>query len=131
MSKEFKSYFKEITPKKVRKQYRYVKKATGEREVFQEILRERQIGGVIYSEVSGERIHNPNEFNCAHILSKAQNKYPLFKLRKDNIAVLTVDEHHYYDNGLKEELKKDARWKWLFEKAEELKIEYNQINKVA
>lgn len=123
--------FKEITPKKKKVPYRYVKKATGEADIFREILSERSIGGKVYSEVSQELIENPNHFNCAHILSKAQNKYPLFKLRKDNIAILTEDEHFLLDHGDRAKLKADKRWDWLFKKAEELKQEYEQLKKDA
>lgn len=130
-ARDYTPRFKTVTPKKERKPYRYVKKATGEKEIFEQILSERSIGGKVYSEVSQELIESPNHFNCAHILSKAQNKYPDFKLRKDNIAILTVDEHFELDHGDKGKLKADPRWQWLFKKAEELKLEYEQLKKDA
>lgn len=38
----------------------------------------------------------------AHILPKAQNKYPHFKYYAGNIALLSPDEHHLWDHGTEE-----------------------------
>ena len=127
-ARDYTPRFKTITVKEKPKLYRYVKKATGEKELFAEIISERTIGGKTYSEVSAEIIENPSHMNCAHIISKAQNKYPLFKLRKDNIAILTLEEHFMLDQGDVSELKKDRRWNWLFEKRAALIKEYKNLS---
>ena len=72
----------------------------------------------------------------AHILSKAQNKYPKFKLYDKNIVFLTPTEHHILDHGTIEQRQKykDMMWKdnkvfvdWnkLYILREELLKEYN------
>lgn len=127
--RDFTPRFKEITPKKEKKPLSKVHKKTGEADLFRSIIQERSIGGKTYSQVSGELIDSPNHTNCAHLLSK--KKYPEFRLRKDNIAILSFDEHYQLDCGLVSELKMNPKWKWLFDKIEELKGEYANLEKSA
>ena len=99
------------------------KKPTGEGLIFKVILLKRGAK----SEISGEFISHPSPINFAHLLAKGTNKYPLFKLREDNICIMTADEHQSFDFGRHEKLKKDPRWNWVFEKIESLKEEYMQL----
>lgn len=55
------------------------------------------------SELSGKDLNKvpENQFISifAHLLSKAQNRYPHYKLNPDNIAILTPEEHQLFDAG--------------------------------
>jgi hypothetical protein len=47
--------------------------------------------------ISGQPVRNiPTTF--AHVLPKAKNRFPQFKLLPCNIVFLTPDEHHLWDN---------------------------------
>lgn len=80
---------------------------------FLEIWEERKINGKNYSEVSGKRIYGQcRTIYMHHILPKS--KYPHLKYKKDNIIILTFEEHqrveqdmYYYDeiNKRREQLK--------------------------
>jgi len=74
--------------------------------------------------ISGKQIHEFNVRNMAHVLPKALNRYPKFKLHPDNIVLLTYDEHFLWDNGLRSELKLLPEWDKMFKLEEELKEEY-------
>ena len=64
----------------------------------------------------------------AHVLSKAQNRYPKFKLNPENITLLTPEEHYALDFGTKEQrLGIDADWDKLYKLRDSLKIKYNEI----
>jgi len=122
--RNFQPRFKTISPTKPKKGLSRVRKVTGEGKVFAEIIAERSIGGKTYSQVNGELIENPNHTNCAHLLSKKM--FPEFRTRKDNIVILTFDQHYELDMGLKSKLQKDPKWNWVWEKIEELKQEYKK-----
>lgn len=95
------------------------KTVTGESAMFNEIIQDR----FPKSFVSGDKIDNPNFFNCDHVLTK-QN-YPEFRLYKRNVVLLTEQEHlDRHSLGKEELLKKDARWQKYFDFYDELKEEY-------
>lgn len=79
------------------KPYRYQSKKTGQIEVFLDIWEERQH----VSFLSGSLLPKFNVSLFAHVLSKAKNKYPEFKLYKKNIILLTPYEHMLLDHGTK------------------------------
>lgn len=69
--------------------------------------------------------------NCfAHVLSKAQNKYPHFKLYLGNIYLLTPGEHYIYDHGRDQDRIKyskqveTADWSKIDKVGEDLKVLY-------
>ncbi len=64
---------------KEKKAYKFKKKPTGEKNLFEKIWEERGP----YSEISGQYLGEFNICYFAHILPKGKNKYPLFKLRPD------------------------------------------------
>jgi len=55
-----------------------------------------------YSFVSGIPIREPSPANFAHVLSKAVNRYPHFRLFPDNIILVTQEEHNLIDQGTDE-----------------------------
>lgn len=110
-----------------KKPIQYRRKRTGEAEVFEEIwnaLEEK----TCY--VCGRRINEPTPSNFAHILPKALNKYPLFKLNPDNIKLFCHDSysscHHRFDKEPRSTLK-EPMWKKVFELEEQLKEEYKLL----
>lgn len=84
---------------------------TGEAKLFKEIWHEREHKSFI----SGESLDKFQEgkdlwYNLfAHVLSKAQNKYPKFKLHKLGIVLLTPTEHYLYDQGTRDQREKHAK----------------------
>ncbi len=118
----------ERKPKKQRQPFKrtaikYKKEPTGELELFKEIAKERGSA----SQISNERIGFLSPINFIHILAKGQNKYPKFILNKKNIIIGTWQEHHEYDNGSHEKLRKDPSWKWVFKLRDELIEEYKKL----
>lgn len=103
---------------KAKKAYKYVKKPTGEKEVFKKIWEERGP----YSQVSGVFLGEFNHCFFAHILPKAKNKYPHFKLNPENIVLMTLKEHHDFDFARHN--CKGGQWLWVFEQEAILKEEY-------
>jgi len=79
-------------------------------------------------------------YSCfAHVLSKAQNKYPHFRFLAANLVILDPIEHHYFDNGSEEQRiaysldleqktkgKGTADWSKLKAREEELKKLYGK-----
>lgn len=106
------------TPKQ-KKPYLGIKrsiKATGQKTIFMEIWNERPH----VSEVSGEYLGNePNVSFFSHILGK--KAYPRFILNKNNILLMTFEEHYEFDFGSPE----GSMWDKVFELKEQLKIEYH------
>jgi hypothetical protein len=96
--------------------------ATGELEMFNEIWDERPH----VSEVSGAPLlpkgHPQWHWQFAHIVSK--KTYKKFMLRKDNIALVTPEEHDAYDKrgGTKD----DPMWNWVHQVADQLRHEYHE-----
>jgi len=103
--------------------YKYVRKATGEAELFEEIASEREWVDFVTSEPLREL--TPTQF--IHVLPKALNKYPLFKLYKENIVLGSNDTHFKWDNVPRSELKKDQRFDKLFALESQLIEEYKRI----
>jgi hypothetical protein len=109
------------TPKpKKKKVYKYVKKATGEKEVFQEIWNERPHESQIDKSPLGEAA----SFMFMHVLAKGQNKYPKFKLNKQNIVLATLAQHHNWDNARHKCVSSD--WDKIWELEESLKQQYKE-----
>lgn len=101
------------------------KKPIGEREVFQQIAEERE--WVCF--VTGQKLMELTATQFMHVLPKALNKYPLFKLYKDNIQLASNEVHYKWDFVPRSELKKDPRFDKLFALEEELKLKYEQFKK--
>ena len=99
----------------------YVRKTTGEKELFLRIYAERN--GTC--EVTGQQIkYDVNNF--AHILSKGA--YPKFRLLPENIIHVHPDVHHYYDNSDKETLLKHyPEAEVIYQKKERLKRRYYNV----
>lgn len=116
------SDFKPEKKIKVKKQYKFKKKPTGEKIVFEMIASARKHKSFI----SGADLFDLRASNFAHVLPKAKNKYPEFKLNPKNIVLLTDDEHHEWDHGSREELKKMSEWQKMFELEAKLKEEYKE-----
>lgn len=95
---------------------------TGELEMFKQIWEERPH----VSEVSGTPLlpmgHPKWHWQFAHIVSK--KTYNKFRLRKDNIVLVTPDEHDAYDK--RGGTKLDPAWIWVHKKADELRTEYHE-----
>lgn len=68
--------------------------------------------------------------NFAHVLPKAQNRYPWFKFYWKNIVLLTPEQHALFDNMTIDDLKQrrhdfpSEEWDKLFSYEESLKGEY-------
>jgi len=103
--------------------YKYVRKATGEAELFEEIASEREWVDF----VTGEKLWKLTPTQFIHVLPKALNKYPLFKLYKENIVLGSNDTHFKWDNVPRSELKKDPRFDKLFALEAQLIEEYKRI----
>jgi hypothetical protein len=101
----------------------FPKKPTGEREIFAEIASERDWRCY----VTGVELRELTATQFAHVLAKALNKYPLFKLYKKNIVLLADEIHYAWDFKPRSELKKDPRFDKLFALEEELKEEYKLL----
>jgi|ERR1019366_1191777 hypothetical protein len=102
--------------------YKFKKKPTGEKEIFESIWFERGA----YSEISGTHLGEFNICYFAHILPKGQNKFPRFKLRMDNICLMTLAEHTAFDSYRSKCIGKE--WEWLYLKEAELKEEYKFLS---
>ena len=102
-----------------------LKKPTGEKEVFEEIAVEREWACF----VTGKYLNELKASQFAHVLPKALNKYPLFKLYKKNIVILSDEAHYAWDFKPRSELKKDKNFDKLFELEQELKDEYEEFKK--
>lgn len=105
-------------------QYRYVKKATGESDLFADLSAERD--WVCF--VTGTRMNHLTPTSFLHVLPKALNRFPLFKLNPKNI-VLALDEiHHRWDHTPRSTLT-EPYWQKLFDLEAELKLEYENLKK--
>lgn len=106
------------TIKKKKAPYRYKKKPTGELPLFQKIWEERGP----YSQVNDEHLGEFNICFFAHILPKGQNKYPEFKLKPENIILMSFEQHHNWDNARYKCI--DQQWDKIHSLEESLKKEY-------
>ena len=105
--------------------YKFVKKATGEKNLFEDIAAERE--WVDY--VTGEPLRQLTPTQFLHVLPKALNKYPLFKLYKKNIVLGSDETHFKWDKAPRSELRKDPQFDKLFALEEELIEEYRNLKK--
>lgn len=112
---------KQFSPVKEKKGLKTKKKVTGELELFQAIWAVRKH----VSHFSGEQIQEFAPVHFMHILSKAKNKYPLFKLYPKNIVLGTEDEHHAHHSIARSDWDPDFR-KEIERLEVELKSEYEQ-----
>ena len=109
------------------------KKATGQANLFFEIWNEREhksfLSGIPLDKFEGSNLF----FNLfAHVLSKALNKYPKFILNKENIILLTPEEHTLLDHGTKEQrdkyaLEKNCDWDKIYKLEIILKLKYKKL----
>jgi hypothetical protein len=108
-------------PSKPFQSYAY-KEPTGEAELFAEIAETRE--WVCF--VSGEPLYElkPNQF--LHVLPKALNKYPKYKLYAKNVILASDDIHIQWDFSPRSELT-DPIWEPLFKLEAELKQQYPNI----
>jgi hypothetical protein len=109
----------EKTPKKPRKPLRYKPKGTEQIDLMREVFKER--GGCC--EITGEDLDwSPS---CVHhILPKGS--HPRFKLYKPNLIVIHPELHYAIHNCSKEYvLQIWPKAIVLYDRAEQLKIEYN------
>lgn len=117
--------FGDPKPEKVEKKkvpYRYSKKPTGEREVFEKIWAERpHCCQVTFEPIPG----TPTNF--AHVLPKGMNKYPKFKLNPQNIILMSEGSHYLWDHNRKAILN-DPDWTWVFELEASLKEQYKLLH---
>ena len=101
--------------------------ATGEAVLFKEIWDEKEPEERV-SFVSGtnlEDIHTMHTFYFAHVLGKGA--YPLFRLNKENIVLLTFNQHKLWDTArwkIRENKHLMEMWTPMFELEEKLKEEY-------
>jgi hypothetical protein len=76
-----------------------------------------------YSEVSGRFLGSePLAHFFSHILPKST--YPAGKYDKENIALITMDEHTLWEN-YQHKLKDRPEWRAMFEKQAQLRQKYN------
>jgi len=97
------------------------RKPTGEKNIFEKIWLERGP----YSQVSGVYLGEFSVSFFAHIIPKGQNKYPHFKLREDNVCLMSLSEHVAWDGYRSKCVGKE--WEWLYEKEDELKNLYKEM----
>lgn len=110
---------------------------TGEFEIFEEIWEERDHISYL-SGFSLEKYKYSKFFvNCfAHILAKGKNHYHKFKLNKNNIVLLTPEEHYLFDFGTIEQRSKYEKelislnickhtWDDLYNLKKDLILQYN------
>lgn len=108
---------------KEKKKYKYKREPTGESEVFKMIWDERPHK----SQIGGEKINEAKPVNFLHVLPKAKNKYPKFKLLKENIILGTPEEHRLWDE-CRETIRNNPKWQMMFELEEVLINKYKQQN---
>lgn len=113
---------KEKKPLK-RARIKYKKKDTGQVDVFTEIAQEREW----MCFVSGEKLWQLKSNQFMHVLPKALNKYPKFKLYKKNIVIAADQIHTMWDTYPRSELRKDKRFDKLFTLEAELIEEYKNL----
>lgn len=129
MSKDFRPYPKQgPKPKKEPKPLKQSalkkgKKATGQAEVFERIAEEREW----YDWITGEKLWKLTPSNFAHVLPKALNKFPLYKLYDKNIILASDDTHYKIDFWPESKLRKDPMFDKFFQLRDELKAQYPEI----
>lgn len=109
------------------KKISYIRKETGELELFIQIWNERPHKSFL----SGKKLNTFSPSLFAHVLPKAKNRFPKWKLNPDNIILLTIEEHHLYDNGYIEQRERYAKenncdWNKIYNLYNELKNTYEK-----
>lgn len=109
------------------KPYVYKRKPTGELGLFEELWKKRKH----ISFLSGKDLPIFDVALFAHVLEKAQNKFPKWKLNPENIILLTKFEHHLFDNGTKAQREKYAleegcSWEPIYSLYNKLKEAYEK-----
>lgn len=100
------------------------KTKTGEADMFKDIWSKRPH----VSEISGEPLGDEMcSWMFMHVLSKAQNRYPLFKLFPPNIVLATWEEHDTWDKRPRSEIENDPKWQPLIEAEKILIEEYKRL----
>lgn len=112
---------KKYSPVKEKKGITVKKKVTGELELFKAIWAVRKH----VSHFSGEVIQDFAPLHFMHVLSKAKNQYPHFKLYPKNIVLGTEDEHYLHHNVARSDWPEPFR-KEIERLESELKSEYQQ-----
>ncbi len=107
--------------------YNYRRQKTNEAEMFFEIWSESNQRCF----VCDKPITYPIAANFSHVLPKALNKYPKFKLYKPNVQLLCYDLktpscHYKWDHTPRSELKGEG-WNKMFKLEAELKEEYKLL----
>ena len=105
--------------------YAYKREPTGEGELFLNKWNTEEHVSFIDGSYLGEDCE-PTFF--LHVLPKAKNKYPLFKLYPKNIVLGTWDQHFQWDQRPRSEIINDPLWKPMFDLEAELKAEYYLIH---
>lgn len=108
--------------------YKYERKATGEKDVFEVVL-ERLGDDPVECFVCGKRLTLLTHHNYAHILRKGT--YPKFRLNPDNIQIMcyTIDGtgcHTKFDFHPRSTLNGPG-WAKVFKLEAELKRQYNEL----
>lgn len=117
----FRPDLKPVKVFKEKKVYKFKKEPTGEKQVFELIWKERPHK----SQISGEAIKEGGAENFLHVLPKAQNKYPEFKLLKQNIVLGTAEEHDIWDKARHKAVGK--KWDYMYAVEYALKIKYKDL----
>ncbi len=99
------------------------KEPTGELEVFEKIWRDRPHESFI----NKEPLYQFNVSYFAHVLSKAENRFPKFKLYPKAIRMLTLEQHHKWDKTPRSALRLLPEWDKMFELEAELIAEYKLL----
>jgi hypothetical protein len=103
------------------------KKATGEGFVFKGIWGSLEPEERV-SFVTGKPLPNQHDmyaYHFSHVLSKARNRYPMFKLYKKNIVLKALGEHMMWEYH-KSKIKDDPKWEHVFKLEADLKAEYDE-----
>jgi hypothetical protein len=109
--------------------YKYVKKATGEKNVFEQVL-DNLDEFETRCFICEKRVAVVTHHNFAHILAKG--RYPKFRLNPDNIRIMCYNIqgtgcHSRYDFSPKSELT-DPMWDKVWQLREKLLNEYKTYN---
>lgn len=102
--------------------YKYKRTPTGEKDVFNDISEERP--WVCF--VTGVRLPYLTATSFLHVLPKAQNKFPLFKLNPKNIVLGTDEIHDRWDKAPRSSLI-EPYWQKMFDLEAELLKEYSVL----
>ncbi len=115
-----------IKPKPVYTAKEGLTKNISQIDIFEQIWKERPHKCF----VCDRPIYDATASNFAHVLSKAKNKYPKFKLNPRNIVLLCHDSehsHHFdYDNKPHSDLK-GIEWNKMFQLQSQLLTEYIEL----